>query len=107
MVFRGFEFAAVFAQFRRNKIERESAIQIRFLPNRWDLNCRLSNYPPGSGLFRSRIGRQARQPVFIQGPAALQRAAAHLDVVFLAPGEVIERERILVRVDDAKIALNA
>src|SRR5438128_12679854 len=100
-----FEFATVLAQFRWHKIKPESAIQIRFVANCWNLNCRPSNCPSGSDLFFW-IGPQTRESVFVQGPPALKRPAAHLDVVFLASGKVIERERIFRRADNPQIALN-
>ena len=103
MVFGRLEFAAVFAQLRRNKIEIERAIQVPFHPRTAEFSA-VRLFSPGPLLW---IGRQRRKPIFIQGPTAFQRAAAHLDVVLLAAGKVIERERIFGRADHAQIALNA
>ena len=57
--------------------------------------------------FRRRIDRRRTEPILVQGPAALQRAVSHHDVVLLASGKVIERKRILRRRHHAQIALNA
>ena len=100
MFFGGFEFAAVLSQFRRHEIESKRAVQIRFVANRWNLPRQLL-------FFGLRIRRQLRQPVFVQRPAALEGATAHLDVVFLAPGKIIERKRIFRRTDHTQIALNS
>ena len=43
-------------------------------------------------LRRGSVGRRGREPIFIQGPAALQRAISHHDVVLFASGKIIERE---------------
>src|SRR5207249_7487464 len=100
-----FKFATVLAQFRWHEIKPESAIQIRFFANCWNLNCLPSDCPSGSDLLCFRIGRQTRESVFVQRPAARKRPAAHLDVVLLASSKVIEREGIFRRADNPEIAL--
>jgi len=47
------------------------------------------------------------EPIFVQGPAALQRPAPHLDVMLLAPGKIIQRERIFRRCHHPQVALNS
>src|SRR6266436_6684948 len=99
MFFRRLEFAAVFAQLRRNEIEIERAIKSSFVAN--------ARNPDGrSFLSRSGIGRSWGEMVFVQRPSALQRAAAHLDVVLFAAGEVIQRKRIFRQTDDTQVALD-
>ena len=99
MFFRRVEFAGVFAQLRRNEIEIERAIKSSFVANPRNLDGR-------SFLSRSGIGRSRRETIFVQRPTALQRAAAHLDVVLFAAGEVIQRKRIFSQTDDAQVALD-
>src|SRR5437016_1507249 len=82
MFFRGFELAAIFPHLRRNEIKIESAIELCFITHFWNLRRRLLLF------LGFRIWRQRRETVFVQSPAALQRAAAQLDVVFLVPGEI-------------------
>ena len=53
------------------------------------------------------IRRSFTEPILIQRPAALQRPAPHLDVVLLAPGKIIKRERIFRRCHHPQVALNS
>src|SRR6266516_1688258 len=100
MFFRGLKLTAIFAQLGRNKIEIEGAIKFSFIPHARNLLCR--SFP-----FRFWIRGERRESVFVQGPAAFEGAVTHLDVMLFAPGEIIERERILSRANHAQIALNA
>src|SRR2546430_12638810 len=83
MFFRSFKFAAIFTQLRRNEIEIESAIK-------FGLIAHLRNFLCPSFLFRFRIWRRRRETIFIQRPAALQRAAAQPDIVLLISSEISE-----------------
>ena len=67
----------------------------------------LWNFAWRSFLLRLRIKWNRSEPVFIQRPTSSQRAAAHLDVVFLVPGEISERKRVFRRRDHSQIALNS
>jgi hypothetical protein len=87
MLFRRLEFAAILPQFRRNKIEIERAIQFRFVANLWDVYNRFF-------LACARCDRHGRETIFVKRPTAFQSAIAHLDVMLLASGKIIERERI-------------
>ena len=57
--------------------------------------------------FALRINGNDCEPVFIERPAPLQCAAAHLDVVFLVAGEISERKRVFRRRDHSQIALHS
>ena len=96
---RGIEFAAVFAQLRRDIIEIYCPIEIGFIADLWNLRGRRS-------LFGFRIAAQGREAIFIQRPPAFERPAAHLDVVLFASGKIIQSKWIFSRTDHAKIALN-
>ena len=99
--FRGrFDFAAIFAQLRRHEIEPERAIEFRFVADLRDFAAALFAF------FVRRFFRR-REPIFVQRPAALQRAVAQDDVVFLAAGEIAERKRIFGAAHDAQIGLDA
>ena len=100
VLFGRFEFAAVLSQLRRNEIEIDRAIQIGFIAHLW-------NFLQRSFLFRFRINWNRSEPVFVERPASLQRAAAHLDVVFLVPGEISKRKRVFRRRDHSQIALHS
>src|SRR4029077_8503814 len=94
------ELAAVFPELWRNVIKIDSVIEFDLVTNLRYGRYRFCDRPSGSDLCL-RIGRQRREAIFIQGPAAFKRAAAQLDVVLLVPGKIDEGERILRRGDDA------
>ena len=48
-----------------------------------------------------------REPIFVQGPAALQRAVPQDDVVLLASGKITEGKRIFRRANHAQVGLDA
>ena len=93
--FAGGEFAMVFTQFRRHvrQIERRKNLRlVRTLDQQF-------------WIARFLLGFE--QAVFVEPQAALNRALAHDDVVFLAAGEIGEGERKLRVAHDAQIALDA
>ena len=99
MAFGRCEFAAVFPQLCRDEIKANGLIKLGLIADHRDFRRGL--------LFCFRRGHGQRgQAILIQGPAAFERAVAHLDVVFLAAGEVIQGEGVFGRLDHAKIALN-
>ena len=100
MLLRRLKLATVFTQLRRNKIEIERTIQFAFVANLW-------NFLGRSFLACFRLRRKWGEPVFVQRPAAFERAIAHLDVVFLAAGKIIDGERIFAAAHHTQIALNA
>src|SRR5260370_4064938 len=100
MLLRRFKLATVFTQLRRNKIETERTIQFAFVANLW-------NFLGRSFLACFRFWWKGREAVFVQRPAVFERAIAHLDIVFLTAGKIIEGERIFGAVHHAQIALNA
>ena len=105
---RRLEFAAVFAQLRRDVIQTERAIEIgsrRESSESFELAAM-----PRFGVRRSvrrRSGAAVAEAIFVQRPAALQRATPDDDVVLLAPGKIIQRKRIFRRAHHPQIALNA
>src|SRR5438270_11016394 len=99
MFFRSLKFAAILAQLRRNKVEAQRSIKLGFISNLRDFYC-------GFFLARFRIDRRGSKPIFIQRPTALQGATAHLDVVLLAAGEVVESERVLGRAYEPQLAVD-
>src|SRR5437588_9913374 len=99
MLLRRLKLATVFTQLRRNKIEIERTIQFAFVANLW-------NFLGRSFLGFFRLWRKGREAVFVQRPAEFERAIAHLDIVFLAAGKIIEGERIFGAAYYAQIALN-
>ena len=94
----GFDFAAIFAQLRRNEIEIERTIKLRFIPH-------FRNRVRRSILARDSFG--GREPIFVQGPAALQRAISQDDIVLFASGKIAERKRIFRRANHAQVGLDA
>src|SRR2546430_10747137 len=96
MIFGAFEFTAVLPQLRRNEIKSESSIQARLFIHFWNFRRRLLLFD-----LRLWIGRQLRQAVFVQGPAALQCTTAHLDVEFFAAGKIIKRDRKSTRLNSS------
>ena len=100
VLFSRFKLAAVLSQLRRHEIEIDRTIQIGFIPDS-------GNFADRFVLLRLRIDGQRGEPVFVQCPATLQRAAAHFDVVFLVPSEICEGKRIFRRRDNAQITLDS
>ena len=94
------EFAAVLAQFRRNVIEIERAIQVRLFADDRDFATLFC-------LFRGGIRRCFAEPILVQSPTALQGPAPDLDIVLFAAGKIIEGERIFRRGHHPQVALNA
>jgi len=84
----------------RSLFQIERAIEIRFVTDH-------RNFLRYLALFGLGIRRCFAEPIFIQRPAALERATPQHDIVLFAPGKIIEREWILGRAHDAQIALNA
>ena len=92
---RGGKLAVILAQFGRH------VGQVQRLKN---LLLRAARQPQRriAGFFR-----RAKHPVFIEPQPAGNRALTHDDVVFFAPGEIRERERILFVRHDSQIGLDA
>ena len=104
------EFSAVLPQLRRDVIELERAVEIGFLAddrNRLFPGRDAALRRPVSAARRPYLNWRLAEPVFVQRPAALQGAVSHHDVVLLASGKIIERERIFRRTDHAQVALNS
>ena len=97
VLFRRGEFAAILAQLRLDVIETERAVEIALLV---DLRA------PAGGVGPSAFSIGA-EPVFVERPAAGERALAHDDVVLLRAGEVVQREGILGVLHHAQIGLDA
>jgi len=97
---RGFDLAAVFPELRRHEVEPERAVKFRFVAD-------LRNLLRGPFFVFGRSFFRGGETVFVQRPAALQRAVAEDDVVFLAPGEIAERKGIFRAAHDPQIGLDA
>src|ERR1700730_17552806 len=98
--FSRFEFAAVLAQLRRNKIEIDRAIELGFIADLRNFDCR-------SFLARFWVRSQWRETILIKRPAAFESTVPHLDIVLLAASEVVESKWIFRGTDHTQFALNA
>ena len=74
-------------------------IKFRFVADPWDF---LHRFRPSRSLFC----RQNSETIFVESPPAFQGAVAHFDVVLLAAGKIIQRERVFVRANHAQITLD-
>ena len=90
----GIDFTPVFAEFGLHVIEAECAVDVGLLVN----------LGQGFAEFASLGGTEA---VFVQRPAARERAGAHAHIVLFAAGEIIQGEWKLGACDGAEIALDA
>src|SRR5882724_5150480 len=100
MFFGSLEFAPIFAQFRRDKIEIDSLIKFGFIVHFGNLLHRFF-------LSRFRTDWNRGKAILVQRPAPLKRATAQLDVVFLVSREVSEREWIFYGAHDPQITLHS
>ena len=93
-LFGGNDLPLVLTEFRRDEIEPEGSVELLLvMDDRWLL-----------GPLNITSGRET---VFVERPPAIQRAAAEADIVLLAPGEIDQREGILLGFDHTQIALDA
>ena len=95
---RRLDFAAILAQLRRNEIKIERTIEFRFITDR-------RNFFAGFFFCVSVVG--GCETIFVQCPAALERAIPQHDVVLLAAREITESERIFRAAHNAQISLDA
>ena len=86
----GFDFAAIFAQLRRNEVELQLGVDLFF--------GRAGHAP---------LAFQRGQGVFVERVAHLSGAAAQRDVVLLRAGEVDQRGAVVFRQQQAHVHLHA